>query len=91
MKFDVCRMKELPTRGGKSKHSTERRISETLFVFAFDLNHKFTPNYILLQQTHLHVQNNCTINIRQFMHTIIIMGFCKLLQTAILPADVALL
>jgi len=41
-----------------------------------------------LQHTNLHILNLCTIHIRPYTNTGTIMGFCTLLETAVVPADV---
>jgi hypothetical protein len=68
----------------------ERRVLETLIVVdVSDIYKKFITNKTVLQRTDLHMQNLCTIPIRPFMHTVVIMGFCTLLLTAVVPADVS--
>ena len=72
-----------------SNRNTERRIPDTLIiVIVSEINHRFITNQILLHQTNLTLQNFCTFHIGPVIHTII-MGFCTLLEMAVVPADVA--
>ena len=70
-----------------SRRSTSRRIPERLFIVVADISNKFRRHSILLHQTNLQMWNLCTFHIRAFMYTIIIIGFCTLFETVMLPAD----